>query len=250
MNSLRFKPSELGEILCYPQFNVEEFRLRLMELEKLNVDFIEPYGGKNVGKFRVLGKGCESLVVKVSVAQKPYALKIRRTDAGKPSLEREAELTKIVNKFGVGVKVYGSTRNFLLLEFVDGVYLKDWVKSLSFNDKFRFVKVVKAVFLQCRVLDKVGVDHGELSRAFKHILVDRLDKPYIIDFGKASVNRKTSNVTSLCQYLFIKEGVRESFLELVGKVDKGKLIELLREYKKNPRDLEFSRILEFLGLNL
>ncbi|MCX8175786.1 MAG: hypothetical protein N3E48_00960, partial [Candidatus Bathyarchaeota archaeon] len=247
---LRFKPSELGEILCYPQFNVEEFKLRLMELEKLNVDFVESYGGKNVGKFRVLGKGCESLVVKVSAVQKPYALKIRRTDAGKPSLEHEAMLTKIVNKFGVGARIYGSTKNFLLLEFVDGVYFKNWVENLSFNDRFRLVKVLKDILLQCRVLDKVGVDHGELSRAFKHILVDKFDKPYIIDFGKASVNRKASNVTSMCQYLFIKEGIGVSFLEFVEKLDKGKLIELLREYKKNPGDFKFNKILEFLGLNL
>ena len=249
MNSLKFKPSELGEILCYPHFKVEEFKLRLMELEKLNVDFIESYGEKYVGKFKVLGKGCESLVVKVFVAQKPYALKIRRTDASKPSLNHEAELTKIVNKFGVGARIYGSTSNFLLLELVDGVYLKDWIENLSFKDKFKLIKVVKEVLLQCRVLDKIGVDHGELSRAFKHILVDRFDKPYIIDFGKASVNRKTSNVTSLCQYLFIKGKIGEIFFRLIREVDKDRFIKLLREYKKNPTDEEFNKILEFLGLN-
>ena len=51
-------------------------------------------------------------------------------------------------------------------------------------------------------LDQVGLDHGELSKAPKHLLVDKAEKIFIVDFETASLERRVANVTAVCQYLF------------------------------------------------
>ena len=54
--------------------------------------------GRALGKIAIAGKGCVSLVLRAKfLDQTICALKIRRLDANRCSMEREAELHKIAN---------------------------------------------------------------------------------------------------------------------------------------------------------
>jgi putative serine/threonine protein kinase len=61
--------------------------------------------------------------------------------------------------------------------------------------------VTRAILEQCLRLDKIGLDHGELSRLDRHIVVS--DRPVMIDFESASTVRKTCNVTAAAQSIFL-----------------------------------------------
>ena len=192
------------EILCYPRYDLKEAENRLRELKKLGVKALEFAGEKKAFGVYVLGKGYVGIVVAVYTDAGKAALKIRRVDADRAGMQHEAEMLKRANDVGVGPRLLDVTENFLLMEFIEGARLPKWIETLKGRGtKARIHKVLQDVLAQCWRLDRVGLDHGELSQAPKHIIVRANDTPYIVDFETASINRKVSNVTSICQYLFI-----------------------------------------------
>jgi len=88
------------------------------------------------------------------------------------------------------------------------------------------------------------LDHGELSNASKHIIVDANELPHLIDFETASINRRVSNVTSVCQYLFLGSQIADKLKEKLGKVNGEELINALRNYKRERTRENFQKILE------
>ncbi len=109
-------------------------------------------------------------------------------------------------------------------------------------------KILREVLEQCWRLDKAGLDHGELSHAPKHIIINKEGEPFIVDFETASLNRKPSNVTSICQFLFVSGVVAKKVAENLGEKDKKAVIKALRRYKKDRTRENFERVLEVCGL--
>jgi putative serine/threonine protein kinase len=101
---------------------------------------------------------------------------------------------------------------------------------------------------QCWRLDRAGLDHGELSHAPKHIIVDSQNKPVIVDFETASQNRKPSNVTSIAQFLFISGVVAQKIAQKIGEKDREAVIEALRRYKADGSRQNFEALLVVCGL--
>ncbi|MGW8289261.1 MAG: serine/threonine protein kinase, partial [Candidatus Bathyarchaeia archaeon] len=98
--------------------------------------------------------------------------------------------------------------------------------------------VMKDVLEQCWRLDSIGLDHGELSKAPKHIIISKQNKAFLVDFETASVDRKPSNVTTVCQFLFTSHGtVAKAVADVLGEVNREEAISALRLYK-NERSRE------------
>jgi len=133
------------------------------------------------------------------------------------------------------------------MQFIDGELLPEWLEKR--REKARTRKVFRKILEQCWCLDKAGLDHGELSHAPKHIIVDKADKAFIVDFETASVNRKPSNVTSICQFLFISGVVADEVHEKLGRKNKKAIIETLKQYKRNGTREKFERVLEACSLS-
>jgi len=234
-----------GRILCYPRFGSIEVEHRIAELKSIGVIAVELTGLKRIENLPVLGKGCVSVVV---VARNPlgrYALKIRRTDSDRSTMEHEAEMLRIANSAGAGPKLHAASKNFLLMDYVEGTLFPSWVNTLKGKGKKRSLQSAILKILEiCFKLDKVGLDHGELSRAPKHIIVTAEAKPILVDFETASIKRRPSNLTSICQYLFIGSEVSKRVRKIVGEIDVRILIEALKEYKQEMSEERFKRVLQ------
>ena len=234
-----------GQILCYPRCEQEELGRRLKELERLGVQTIEFTGEKNVFDVPVLGKGCVGVVVVAYTNSGRAALKIRRVDADRKGMFHEGEMLKRANAIDVGPKLLEISENFLLMELVKGTHFPEWIKSMEGREEqWRVRLVLKDILEQCYRLDEAGLDHGELSNAPKHIIVDVDDRPHLIDFETASINRRVSNVTSVCQYLFLGSQIADKVKEKLGEVDEKELINALRTYKRERTRENFEKILE------
>ena len=134
--------------------------------------------------------------------------------------------------------------NFLLMEFIEGTLLPKWVELASGKEMgLRIRKVLRCILEQCWRLDEDGLDHGELSTAPKHVLIRVNDRPCLVDFETASVNRRVSNVTSICQYLFLGSHFSEMIEAKLGKISKAHLLEILRSYKRGRTRESFENIL-------
>jgi len=233
-------------ILCYPRPSKTELKRRLKELQKLGVKALEFSGEKQVFNIPVLGKGCVGIVTIAHRKSGKAALKIRRVDADRARMKHEAEMLKKANSVRVGPKVLGVSKNFLLMQFINGDLLPKWLEKRKGKAQVR--KVLREVLEQCWRLDEAGLDHGELSHAPKHVIINQKDDPFIVDFETASVNRKPSNVTSICQFLFISGVVAEKVVEKLGRRDKKAIIEALKNYKKDRTRENFENVLEACGL--
>jgi len=215
-----------------------------MELEQLGILNLEFVGDKNIFDIPVLGKGCVGVVIIAYTRSVKAALKIRRKDASRKAMFHEGEMLKIANKINVGPKLLQKTENFILMELIEGDHFPQWFESLKENIKLRCRLVIMDILEQCYRLDQSGLDHGELSNAPKHIIVDAKDVPHLIDFETASINRRVSNVTCICQYLFLGSQIAKKVTEKLGKINEKELISLLQKYKQKRTRKNFSKILE------
>ncbi len=227
--------------LSYPTGEEGYGRRLLEELEKLGVESIYVSGG---GVLR-LGKGYRAIVILVHKGCRRLAAKIRRADAGIDSLEHEAEITLEANRHGVGPRIHGWTRNIILMEYVEGEDMDEWLRGVA--ERSVLERVLVECLNQARRLDIAGIDHGELHEARKHIIVGQGGKVWIIDFGKASRLRRPRNVTSLFSYLTHGPHSRK-ILGLLGV--ESPPIEYARRYKERMDDESYESLLESLGLSV
>ena len=233
------------KVLCYPRCEQGEVDSRLNELERLGVKALEFTGEKSFFNTPVLGKGCVGIVVVAYTNSGRAALKIRRVDADRKGMSHEGEMLKIANNIDVGPKLLEISENFLLMELIDGTRFPEWLESLGKKESQSRVRLVlKDVLEQCHRLDMAGLDHGELSNAAKHILVDSDDHPFLVDFETASINRRVSNVTSVCQYLFLRSQIATQVKRKLGEVNEKELINALRAYKRERTEENFEKLLE------
>ena len=230
-------------VLCYPKPSEAEVQKRLVELRQHGIEAVEFAGKTSAFNVPVLGKGFVGIVVATHLDGQRVALKIRRVDADRAGLEQEAQMLAKANAVQVGPRLIGVSKNFLLMQLVDGAVLPEWLDAHKEQAHVR--GVLNDVLEQCWRLDTAGLDHGELSKAPKHILVDEQQKPWIVDFETASVNRKVSNVTSVCQFLFTSGGaVARAVAEVLGAVNREEIICALRLYKKERTRENFSRVVQ------
>lgn len=255
MQSAQTKPikqlqdKKYAAILCYPKYDLEEAARRIEELERLGVEALEFSGEKTVFNVPVLGKGFVGIVVSASIGGVRVALKIRRMDADRANMQHEAEMLKLANKVGVGPGLIGFSVNFLAMEFVEGDLLPKWLTNLKGRGTaVKINHVLRDVLEQCWLLDEGGLDHGELSHASKHIIVNRTGKPCILDFETASNARRESNVTSICQYFFVGSKLAQTLRKKLGQINEKALITVLHDFKKERNRRNFEQILKICRL--
>jgi len=241
----QLRDERYASVLCYPKYSAKEAAKRTQELKRLGVKAIEFVGEKTAFNIPVLGKGCVGIVVIAYTKTGRAALKIRRVDADRKEMEHEAEMLTKANGIGVGPRFINISEDFLLMEFVAGTLLPKWIANLKGRGvKERIHRVLREILKQCWKLDEVGLDHGELSRAPKHIIIDVEDKAHIVDFETASTRRRTSNLTSICQYLFLGSQLAKTLQRKLGEIDDETLIAALRDYKQERTNQNFNRILQ------
>jgi putative serine/threonine protein kinase len=69
-----------------------------------------------------------------------------------------------------------------------------------------------------------------------------------VDFETASIHRKVSNVTSICQYFFIGSQAAKTIGKKLSRINREALIEALRAYKQQRTRENFAKILKLCNL--
>jgi putative serine/threonine protein kinase len=236
-------------ILGYPKATKSELDKRHSELKKLGITSVSFQGETILNNIHVLGKGYVGVVVLSRLHKKDVvALKIRRIDSSRLEMKSEAKLLKLANKVSIGPKLVDSSKNFLIMEYVEGKKITDWVGELKDKKSAaRLKSVVRQVLEDCHTLDKIHLDHGELSYIHKHVIVG--ESPCIIDFESASTNRRTSNVTSATQSIFIGSVLSNIVKKIIKIPNKKTMIVPLKKYKHDQSRENFDEILKMLGLD-
>ena len=106
--------------------------------------------------------------------------------------------------------------------------------------------IIKKILEDCYKLDSIGLDHGELSRMPKHVIIG--NKITIIDFERSSMKRRVSNVTSATQAFYIGSRISKTVNRIYKTPKKEKIISVLRNYKQDQSKENFENLLNVLKL--
>jgi HemK-related putative methylase len=157
------------------------------------------------------------------------------------TLEMEARNLRIVNKKGIGAKLYYYSKDFLLMEFVEGVGLDKFIE-LHGKDSSLVKLALVDLLNQARQLDLMRLNKEEMHRPFANVLVSELPEPNatkikvtLLDFERCRRSDKPQNVTQVV-----------SFLIKFGFVNQEEGIKLAEEYKKKYGDELFLKIMGLL----
>jgi putative serine/threonine protein kinase len=160
----------------------------------------------------------------------------------------EYRLTLIANRIGVGAQAYAVTRDFMLMQLVEGSDLEEHLRSISgVGTRARVREILHLLLNQCRKLDLIDLDHGQLSDLRKHVIMAG-DTPYIIDFESSSQKRTPKNVTTAAQYLFIGGRCAPFVKRLLGMKSHAQVLEALKEYKGDRSDGNYAGLLKTIGI--
>ena len=236
-----------SDIWVYPKGTRAQVKSRIKELKTLGVESISFQGELQVGTISILGKGYVGVVVLGKIGRKKVAVKIRRNDSPRKNLKKEAQLLQITNRYGVGPKLIDFSKNFLVMEYLEGEKIGKWISDLKTKLRSSQIKtVIKKVLEDCYKLDMIGLDHGELSSMPKHVIVGK--KITIIDFESSSMERRVSNVTSATQAFFIGSGISKTVKRVYKIPEKKKIITVLRGYKQDQSRESFESLLNILKI--
>jgi putative serine/threonine protein kinase len=205
-------------------------------------------GHTKIGRLGLVGIGTVSVVVGGVVEGRIHALKIRRTDANRENMLEEYRLTQLANRIGVGAYSFAVTNDFMLMQLVEGEDLEQHLRSMvGVGTRGRAREILHLLLNQCRKLDLIGLDHGQLSDLRKHVIMAG-DMPYIIDFESGSQERSPKNVTAAAQYLLIGGRCAPFVKRLLGIKSQTQVLEALKSYKKDMSDGNYAMLLKTLGI--
>jgi putative serine/threonine protein kinase len=219
---------------------------RVRELSEMGISALRFRGVTQIGGIPVLGKGCVGVVTQAYLEGKLIALKIRRLDADRPSMNDEARLLRLANSVNVGPRLISATKNFLVMELFQGIPLFRWAEGSRISGRV-VRELVTRLLTSCFMLDSIGLDHGELSHAPRNVLVNRFGHPCIVDFESASTARRVANVTSLLQYFLFGRVSKTLHASQIFPARRN-IVKALREYKDEGSVENFESVLGSLGV--
>lgn len=231
-------------LLTYPLFDQDTFESRIKELLSLDINGIFSVGKVQLKKICILGKGSVGLVTLARFRGKYFALKIRRTDANRMNMFDEVVYQSLANSIGIGPFLVNFSDNFILMEFVKGPNIVDWYNSVRTTDE-RILKCTALILEQCYLLDCLKLDHGQLNRLDRHIIISKDDRPTILDFETSSAMRRVSNITSVSQSIFLHGPI---YSRLQGSINKDttQIMKNIKDYKIQMNHDKFKKILNLL----
>ncbi|MEM4278715.1 MAG: RIO1 family regulatory kinase/ATPase, partial [Candidatus Nitrosocaldus sp.] len=178
------------------------------------------------------------------------ALKMMRSDSGRVSMEREANMLAMANNVGIGPNLISYSSNLLAMELIDGMHMVELIRELESRNNnhhpIRIRSILNDILEQCFILDSIGLDHGELGNMNRHVMIS--DRTYIIDFESSSTTRSVANVTSAVNYILFGRGSRvlAGMLNLYTRRDE--VISALSRYRLDMNRERFNELLTLLDL--
>ena len=156
-------------------------------------------------------------------------------------IENEAKWLKKLNRHGIGPELLIAEKSYFVYKFIFGDGIIDYMKK---SNKIKIKKIIKKIFEQMFVLDKMKIDKEEMHHPVKHIIVSD-GKPHLIDFERTHHVLNPKNVTQFCQFLM--SGSLDKILKSKKiLIKRKKVMELAKIYKNNQSRANLNKIINLL----
>jgi HemK-related putative methylase len=200
--------------------------------------FLTELEKKKITDIAYFASGKRGLVYTGILHKRKVAIKVKNPKSeAKESIKNESKVLKTLNKHKIGPRYVAKGHNYLIYDFVEGEYIKDWLPK---NNKAKIQKVFKDILKQCHTLDKLKVNKEEMHHPLKHIIIDK--NIVMIDFERTHKSKSPKNVTQFLQFIRTNTNMlnRRGF-----NIKKDKILELSQNYKKNHK---IDTVIKELGL--
>jgi release factor glutamine methyltransferase len=196
---------------------------------------------KNIKNINYFTKGKRGFIFIGNYKNKKIAIKIKNPESEAIlRINNEIKFLKILNKKNIGPKLLLSNKGYLIYEFVDGNYIVDYLKD---NGKERIKRALKNIFEQLFIIDKLKINKEEMSHPPKHVIIDKKNKPILIDFERCHKTEKPSNTTQFCSFL-VSNYVRTILKSNKIKINKDNIIHAAKIYKKQQDKNNLNNIID------
>ncbi|MDP3733684.1 MAG: methyltransferase [Nanoarchaeota archaeon] len=209
---------KIEEIIAHNLLEFEEEEKQKVSFETLYVyavrktALLRELEGKGLQHLHYFAKGKRSFVytadldkniwIKSHFSRKEkvtVAVKVLREDSQAVGrIENEIKWLHTFMKEGIGPRLLFHGNNYLAYEFVDGVFIADWITQ-STKEETR--NVLLTILEQCFVMDRFNVNKEEMHHPLKHIIIDRNNHPTLIDFERCKETESPQNVTQLVEFI-------------------------------------------------
>jgi len=218
------------EILCYPSFDSECVKERIRELINCGIREVLNDGKLLIDGWKVLGKGHSAILFKAKQSDgRIVAVKVLRSDSKRSDLRLECSLA--AKGYPIAPKIYCCSKHLIVMELIEGSLVGEIFNDKKISCKEALPLVLK-VFEAVRFLDRLGIDHKELSRPTKHIFVTDKGEIKVIDFETAS-GGPTKNLLRVFSWFIIRSWFGRYCCKSI-RAHLNEVIPSLRKYDKEP----------------
>lgn len=208
------KPEIIFQCLEQHLFDYEKVAETSIMMEQLFVYKITPNKmlqnliSKKITNIRFLSRGKRSIVMKGVYNNIAVAIKILRDDTDAIlTIDNESKNLQFVNTLNIGPKYISKGKNYVIMEFIDGVPFRKYWEHAS---KKELHKVISEIINQCYILDTAKFQKMEMIRPYKHVIIGK--KITFIDFERGKLVSDPINITQFLQFLH-----RSQFASFVRK---------------------------------
>ncbi len=200
-SSLTNKPT-VNDVIAKKGFVFNQLASQKFDYEGLFVyklsypPFVQQLYDRGITTLKMFAHGHRGLIFTGLLKNKKVAVKIQRPDtAAKGTVAREAAVLKQLNPYRIGPRLLLSGKNYFVYEFVEGPFIRDFIKS---EKQAAIKKMLIDVFCQMKKLDELGLNKEEMHHPFKHVIIAK-HKPVLLDFERCKKTAKAHNVTQFCE---------------------------------------------------
>ena len=167
-----------------------------------DITLLKAFVPKECGEIVLHAKGKRGLIFKAQLGNKPVAIKVAHPQSeAHNAMTLESNYLKKVNALGVGPKLIDSSENYVVMDFIEGTLIGEFIKEANTED---LKKVLFMILEQLLKLDDAGINKFELTNPYKHIIVRKNLEPVLIDFERARFSSRVKNISQFAQYLTSK----------------------------------------------
>ncbi|MEM4239818.1 MAG: methyltransferase [Candidatus Woesearchaeota archaeon] len=155
---------------------------------------IEKAGAKQL---KYLTRGKRGWIFNGKYKGKDCVVKVKRPDSAANAPAKEGKMLKVVNRLGLGPRLFVAKKDFVVYEYVPGKYFEDVLADATTKAK---KQLFRQLFRQAFILDNAGLAKEEMLRTLKNAIVTPKGKVVMIDFERTHKAKKPHNVTQLCTF--------------------------------------------------
>ncbi|MBT3407722.1 methyltransferase [Candidatus Woesearchaeota archaeon] len=238
LNKFNYEYKLIKQIKIFPE------ELFVYEIE-FN-EFLKEMKNKKIKTIEFISKGKKGNIYSGNLKNKKIKIKQlieNKNNQSFVTIQNEVNLLNKLKKQSFVQKIIENTDNYFISSFIEGITFESWLEKNKSKNNFK--KIILKILEICQILDIQKIDKKEMVNPYKHILIDKKENVYFIDFERSSICKNPKNITQVINY-FCSKKINDYFKKFNINLNIKILNQLCKKYKKDYDEKKFKDIINNL----